>query len=511
MKSLYLTIFALLAVTVPASAITVTTPANGAQVSSPFKLTASTTTCSSVPAVSMGYSIDGGVTTIVSTSFNAMVSAPLGPHILHVKCWGNNVHGEVLLNITVAAASVATSAITVQMPANGAQLNSPFELIASATTCASVPAVSMGYSIDSGVTTIVSTSFNAMVSSPLGAHILHVKCWGSQVHDEKLLNITVVATVTKPPLAAASPVFSPSAGQYATKQSVKVSDATAGSTIHYTTNGSAPTASSALYSGPITVSTSETIQAVAVAPGLANSGMATASYVIQPASSGPSIPSGSITETGMHLLSAWKYKHDAGTPGSSVGSKTLVSSPAIGGEAAKFSTSYTNWGGELYSLNYATDPNSLNFVYDAEVWIAAGSEVGNLVMDNNQVIANGDTVIYGVQCAGTTNTWDYTENAGTPKAPVDKWLHSSVPCNPANWTRNAWHHIQISYSRDAVGNVTYKSIWLDGVESTINQTVPSAFTLAWAPGVLLTNFQVDGVGASGASTLYLDNLTVYRW
>jgi hypothetical protein len=27
----------------------------------------------------------------------------------------------------------------------------------------------------------------------------------------------------------------------------------------------------------------------------------------------------------------------------------------------------------------------------------------------------------------------------------------------------------------------------------------------------LTNIEVDGLGSSGSSTVYLDNLTVYRW
>jgi hypothetical protein len=125
-KTLLFALLALLASTVPASAITVTTPTNGAQVNSPFKLTASTTTCNSLPAVSMGYSIDSGQATIVSTSFNAMVSAPLGAHVLHVKCWGNKVNDQVLVNITVVPAPASTSAISVAVPANGAQLNSPF-------------------------------------------------------------------------------------------------------------------------------------------------------------------------------------------------------------------------------------------------------------------------------------------------------------------------------------------------------------------------------------------------
>jgi hypothetical protein len=45
----------------------------------------------------------------------------------------------------------------------------------------------------------------------------------------------------------------------------------------------------------------------------------------------------------------------------------------------------------------------------------------------------------------------------------------------------------------------------------INATVPSAFALGWAP-TILTNFQVDGeTAAAGSSTVYLDQLTVYRW
>jgi hypothetical protein len=190
---------------------------------------------------------------------------------------------------------------------------------------------------------------------------------------------------------------------------------------------------------------------------------------------------------------------------------TLVTNPSLSGEAARFDTGFTDWGGELYSQTYATDPNVKNFVYDAEVWIDAGSTIGNLEMDNNQVIADGDTVIYAFQCAGDTNTWDYSENAGTPAAPVVQWVESNQPCNPENWTPNAWHHVQISYSRDDVGNVTYNAVWLDGVEAPINETVPSAFSLRWAAGVLVTNFQVDGKGSSGSSTLYLDNLTIYRW
>lgn len=511
MKTLLLFTLTLLAATLPASAVTVTTPVNGARVTSPFKLTASTETCASKPAVSMGYSIDHDTATIVSTSFNAMVAASEGPHVLHVKCWGAQVHDEVLLNITVVPPSANNSTITVVTPSNGAQLSSPFQLTASAETCGSKPAASMGYSIDHGDATIVPTSFTAMVAASQGEHILHVKCWGQHVNGEVLLTVHVVPGSVTPPTAVA-PSFSPVTGTYATAQTVRLSAATPGAAIYYTTDGSEPTASSVRYSTAIPVGKSEVITAIAVAPGYANSRSATAQYIIAPTrTTGPVVPSNAKSETGLQLLAGWKFNHDPATPGSSDGAMSLVGEPSLSGKAARFDTSYTNWGGEIYSTDYAIDPNPKNFLYDAEIWIEKGSQIGNLELDNNQVIANGDTVIYAFQCAGDTNTWDYSSNAGTRSQPVVKWLESNQPCNPADWTPNVWHHVQISYSRDDVGNVTYHSVWLDGIEAPINKTVFSAFSLRWAAGDLMTNFQVDGVGAGGSSILYLDNLTFYRW
>ena len=411
--------------------------------------------------------------------------------------------------LTLAAVTVPASAITVYTPANGAQVSSPFKLTASTKTCDLKPAVAMGYSIDHGPATVVSTAFTAMVPVTPGNHVLHVKCWGNHVNDEKLIDITVVAATTAP--VAATPSFSPAAGQYTSTQSITLSAATPGATIYYTTDGSAPTAASTKYSGAITVSQPAVIEAVAIAPGYINSGLARAQYVIAPPSTGPTIPPNALTVAEVQLQPNWKKVHDPGTTGSSSGEMTLVADPSLSGQAARFDTNFTDWGGELYSKSYANDPDATNFLYDAEVWIEAGSQIGNLEMDNNQVIADGDTVIYAFQCAGDSNTWDYTGNAGTRANGIVDWIHSDQPCNPANWTPNAWHHVQISYSRDDEGNVTYNSVWLDGVEAPINKTVPSAFSLGWAHGDLMTNFQVDGVGSSGSSVLYLDKLTIYRW
>jgi hypothetical protein len=224
------------------------------------------------------------------------------------------------------------------------------------------------------------------------------------------------------------------------------------------------------------------------------------------------VPGYAIATSALQTYGNWEAADDTATgSGSSSGSTGIVSSPSLSGYAREFSTTYSNSSGERYDVVFGADTESQNFLYDAWVDIASPSgNVANLEMDMNQVMANGQTVIFGFQCDGYSGTWDYTVNAGTPRNPSDTWRHSSSECNPREWSTNAWHHIQIGYSRDGAGNVTYKSVWLDNIESDLYVTVPSAFALGWGP-TLLTNLQIDGLGASGSAKVYLDNLTIYRW
>ncbi|GAA1616927.1 beta-1,3-glucanase family protein [Catellatospora bangladeshensis] len=78
----------------------------------------------------------------------------------------------------------------------------------------------------------------------------------------------------------ATPVFNPPGGAYAAAQSVTISTATAGAAIRYTTDGSTPTASSTLYSGPVNVASTRTLKAIGIKSGLTTSAVATAVYTI---------------------------------------------------------------------------------------------------------------------------------------------------------------------------------------------------------------------------------------
>ena len=227
---------------------------------------------------------------------------------------------------------------------------------------------------------------------------------------------------------------------------------------------------------------------------------------------GVNIPSNATSVSAIQTLNNWQAANDTSTGGAySTGSTKLTGSPSLSGQARQFSNQLGSYGGMRYYVSFGDDQEATNFLYDGYVYLtsSAGS-IGNLEMDMNQVMPNGQTVIFGFQCDGYSSTWDYTANVGNAWAPVDQWIHSNAYCNPRTWSRNVWHHIQIQYSRDSGGNVTYESVWFDGNQMNINATVFSSFALGWSP-TLLTNFQVDGVSSGGSPVVFLDNLTVYRW
>jgi hypothetical protein len=225
------------------------------------------------------------------------------------------------------------------------------------------------------------------------------------------------------------------------------------------------------------------------------------------------LPRSTVKIGGIQTLGNWKGDDDLATgSGTASGVMNVVGAPSLSGYARNFSMNYTSGAGERFYVPFGVDAYAQNFLYDVWVNIANPSGgIANLELDMNQVMANGQTVIYGVQCDGYSGTWDYTANTGTPWKPNDVWIHSKAECNPREWSTNSWHHIQMSYSRDNRGNVTYKSIWLDNIEQDLYVTVPSSFALGWASSTLLTNFQIDGLGSNGSATIYTDNMTIYRW
>ncbi len=130
--------------------------------------------------------------------------------------------------------------------------------------------------------------------------------------------------------AAATPTFKPAGGSYSTPQSVTISDATAGATIYYTTDGTTPTSSSTKYTGAIAVSSTETIEAIALAAGHSYSSVTTAAYSIPPPAATPTFTPGTGTYTSKPSVTI-----SDGTAGAIIYYTTNGSTPTTG------STKYT--------------------------------------------------------------------------------------------------------------------------------------------------------------------------
>jgi hypothetical protein len=303
-------------------------------------------------------------------------------------------------------------------------------------------------------------------------------------------------------LTAATPTFSPSAGTYSSAQTVTISDATAGAVLYYTTNGATPTVSSSVYSGPISVAATETVKALAVAPGYTNSAVGSAAYTISTTAATPTFSPAAGTYTSAQTITISDttpgaviyYTTNGATP--TVSSSGIYSGPISVGttetvKAIAAAPGFTNSavGSAAYTINLtAATPT---FSPGAGTYTAA------------QTVTISDTtpgaVIY------------YTTNGSTPTS-GSSGVYSGPVSVGASETLKAIA-VQTGYANSAVGSAAYSI------------SIPAAATPAFSPAagsynaiqtVTLTDatagasiyYTLDGSTPTTASTLYTAPITV---
>jgi Chitobiase/beta-hexosaminidase C-terminal domain/FG-GAP-like repeat len=170
------------------------------------------------------------------------------------------------------------------------------------------------------------------------------------------------------PPVADNPAISLATGTYHSAQMVSIADATPNTVIYYTTDGSTPTADSTQYSGTIAVSNTETLKAIAYASGYKPSGVAAATYTIDPALIAPTVgvtPSSSSITTAQSLSVAVTVAGGSGNP-TPTGSVTLTgggyTSPAatLSGGAATINIAAGSLvaGSDTLTVTYTPDSSS---------------------------------------------------------------------------------------------------------------------------------------------------------
>lgn len=159
----------------------------------------------------------------------------------------------------------------------------------------STPSASIFYTVDGSTPSPTSTQYTAPLTIAADTTLKAIASAPGYIQSS-VTSATFTFTSQVPPIT-----FTPAAGTYLAAQNVTLTDTDANAKIYYTTDGSAPSASSTLYEGPIPVSVSETVNAVAIDPALQNSNIATAAYVIQNGGSSINFGSGFSSTAGLTL------------------------------------------------------------------------------------------------------------------------------------------------------------------------------------------------------------------
>src|ERR1700679_3562525 len=89
----------------------------------------------------------------------------------------NNIRNLTLASSLIFIAANAFAAVTASSPSNNSEVNTPFMLNASASSCSLQPISAMGYSLDNSASTAIvkGSSFTASVAASAGVHTVHVK------------------------------------------------------------------------------------------------------------------------------------------------------------------------------------------------------------------------------------------------------------------------------------------------------------------------------------------------
>ncbi|MGC1128939.1 MAG: chitobiase/beta-hexosaminidase C-terminal domain-containing protein, partial [Candidatus Acidiferrales bacterium] len=285
---------------------------------------------------------DGITFTIQNSPSGAMALGPSGgglgygpdnptgtpgiPNSVAVKydLYSNNGEGDDSTGLYTDGASPTTPAI--DMTSSGVILNNGDTMSVQMTYNGTMLTMTI---TDAVVAKTFSTSWTVNIPQIVGSNTAYVGFTGGtggETASQKIETWTFTPT-TVTGTQVSTPIISPGSETFSGSVPVQITDATSGSTIYYTMNGSAPVVGASgttQYAGAITVSATTTVNAIATAPGDTASAEATAVYTQQAAAT-PVITPGTETFTGTVSVTM-----SDSTAGSTIYYTTNGNAPVVG-------------------------------------------------------------------------------------------------------------------------------------------------------------------------------------
>ena len=373
------------------------------------------------PDATIHYTTDGSDPSIASASYTTPLEVATTTTIKAIATKVGSPPSAISTGVYVVSPVAATPTF---VPAEGAYASPQTVTIASAT-----PGATIRYTLDGTPPTSASPVYTGPISVP-GTTTVRAIATKPGLAD----SASAAATYTIVSASVSAPTFTPLEGTYATPQSVSITTATAGATIHYTLDGTNPTTASAVYTGPISVPTTTTIRALAVKPGLGDSPISSAIYAIVPAT--PVVSAPTFTPPSASYAAAVSVSITTATAGATI----------------------------HYTLD-GTNPTTASAVYSGPITVTSATTIRAMAVKAGYTDSAVSVATYVVTVAATAPTI----------APPEGTYASAQSVSIATSTPGATIYYTLDGSLPTVGSALYTGPFAVGVSSTVR-------ALAVAPG-----------------------------
>ena len=350
-----------------------------------------TITCPTSGA-SIYYTLDGTTPTATSTLYTTAIAVSSTTTVKAIAIKSGMIDSDVV-----------TATYTINIPIY--QVAIPIFSISAGTYTStqsveitSIVGATIYYTLDGSMPTAASTKYTGSISVPTSVTI-KAMATKSGMTDSGV--VTAAYTINIPLQQVVAPVFSVTAGTYTSTQSVEITSTTAGITIYYTLDGSAPTTTSTLYAGSISIPASITIKAIAVKSGMANSNVSSAAYVIN-------IPLQKIA-----------------TPTFTVSTGTYTSTQSVEIQCA-------TTGAKIYYTVNGTTPTSASTLYSGTISVSITSTVKTIAIKTGMSDSDAASATYTINLPFSVLLTAFSNNSAIP----DKYAKSSPGSNysvPLTW------------------------------------------------------------------------------
>lgn len=306
-----------------------------------------------------GYFGDGGAATSAEVNLAGAITNDVQGNLYLADLFNNRIR-----KVTFASATPQAATPTFTPVAGSYNVPQPMPV----TITDATPGGTIYYTTDGSLPTTSSSRYTGALLLASSGVVRAIA-----VAPNTIQSPTASATYTIT-LTANAPVITPLTGTYTAGQMVSTTDATAGATIYYTTNGSTPTTSSTKYTGPFLAASTETVQALAAATGFVNSQVTTTNYTMIGSPAAFALPATGVTATSATLSAlvnplglAGSFSFTYGTSASALTSRT----PAVAVSATSGNMSVS---GSVSGLKTKT-----TYFYQAVVTTSGGSAIGSVL------------------------------------------------------------------------------------------------------------------------------------